>query len=180
MLRRVRHRCRVHPVARQQRERGGQRQLVAPRHAAQPLALAFLVQLAAQIGRDAGHMRGADDLHPRLFQRVIRLLGLAGGRGAGGMERVVMVAQAQRQRIGHAAQLRHLRGGQRPRRGGQAGPLAGQARRAGLVGHLHVSGLGDRAQRARGGALEILGLALVVSGHVASHLLRAGRSRFPR
>ena len=63
-------------------------------------------------------MRRTHDLYPRLFQRVIGFPGRFGGRGAGDMERVIMMAEPKCYRIGNTAQLRHLRCRQGAGRGG--------------------------------------------------------------
>ena len=157
-----RDRVGVHLVADQKRERGGQRQLVALGHAVQAVRLAFLVELAAQIGVHAGHVGAAQHLDPGLFQRVIGFARLAGAGRARNMQRVVVMAQAQSDGIRRAAQLGELGRRQQPRRRGQAGAFAADAGSPRLVGNLHIRPARDGAQGVGGGALDVLGPALVV------------------
>ncbi len=77
-----------------------------------------------QIGGDPGHMSGADYLDADLLQRVIGVLCLPAGGHARGVDRVVVVAQAQRDGVGRTAELGHFRGRQGARRQRQARPLA--------------------------------------------------------
>ncbi len=109
-------------------------------------------------------MRGTDNLDPGLFERVISLARFAGGRRAGDMQSIVVMTQPQRDRIRHAAQLRHLRRAQSAGGGGQPGTLARKPGGSRLIGHFHIRGLRDCPERARGCPLEILCLALVVAG----------------
>jgi hypothetical protein len=159
-----------HLLARQQRQRRADGQLVLPRHAVVALGLAFLGQLGAEVGGDARHVARANDLDTSLFERVIGILRLAPRRHAGGMQGVVVMTQAQSERIGLAAQFRHLRRRQRPRGQRQAGALAGQAGWAGLER--------DGAQDARRGALELLGARVVLAAAAHGVLMRScGRRR---
>ena len=90
--------------------------------------------------------------------------------------RVVVMAQAQRDGVGLAAQPRHLGRGQSAGRQRQAGALAGHAGWAGLERHLHVRLFRDGAQHAGGRALEFLGACVVlVRRHAAHRLSTAGR-----
>ena len=114
--RRVRDRLAGHLLARQQAECGRQRQLVLARHAVEAFGLAFFLQSGPQVGGDALHMPGADHLDTRLLQRVVDVLRLAAPRAAGGVDDVVVVAQAKGDAIGRATQLGHLGGRQRPGR----------------------------------------------------------------
>ena len=150
-----------HLLAREQRQRRLDRQLVLARHAVVALGLALLAQLRLQVGGDARHVARADHLDPHLLERVVDVLRLAPRRHAGGVHRIVVVAQPQRERIGGAAQPRHLGRRQRARRQRQARAFAGQAGGAGLERHLHVRHFGDGAQHAGGGALELLGAGVV-------------------
>jgi hypothetical protein len=136
--------------------------LVFAGHAVVAFGLAFLRQLGAQIGGDTGHMLRADHFHPRLFQRVVRVLCLAASGHAGGVHRIVVVAQAQAQSVGGAAQAGHLGSGQRAGRQRQTGALTGQTGGTGLEGDLHVGLLGDRPQHAGGGALELFRACVVL------------------
>ena len=161
-LRRGRRFLAGHLFPRQQGERRGDRQLVLAGHAVVAFGLAFLRQLGAQVGRDAGHVLRADHFHAGLLQRVVGVLRLAAGRHARGVQRVVVVAQAQAERVGGAAQPSHLGRGQRAGRQRQARALAGQAGGAGLERHLHVGLFRDGAQHAGGGALEVFGACVVL------------------
>ncbi len=140
------------------------RQLVLAGHAVVAFGLALLAQFRVQIGRDARHVARTDHLDARLFERVVDVLRLAARRHAGGVHRIVVMAQAQRDRVRRAAQPGHLGRRQCARRQRQARALAGQARRAGLECHLHVGHFRDRAQHAGGGALEFLGARVVLVG----------------
>ncbi len=120
------------------REGGGDRQLVLPRHPVEAFGLAFLAEPRAQIGGDAGHVAGADHLDAGLLERVVDVLGLARAGAAGGVDGVVMVAEAERDAVGGAAQPRHLGGRQGAGRQRQAGALADQAGGAGLERDLHL------------------------------------------
>ena len=75
-------------------------QLVALCHAVEAVDLAFLVELAAQVGQYACHVAGAEHFDAGLFQRIVRLTRLSCRRGAGGMDVAIMVAQFQRDGIG--------------------------------------------------------------------------------
>ena len=159
-----------HPLAREQAERGGHRQLVAPGHAVVSLGLALLGQARAQIGRDPAHPVAAHHLAAHLLERVVHVAGLALARHARGVHRVVVMAQPQGHAVGRPAQPGHL--GRRQGSGGQgqARALAAEAGGAGLEGDRDVRLPRHRPQRAGRGALEILrprgvaGAALVLRG----------------
>ena len=137
------------------------RQLVLAGHAVVAFGLAFLRQLGAQVGVDAVHEARADDLDADLFQGVVGVLGFAPGRHALGVDAVVVVAQAQRDGVRLAAQLRHFAGGQGAGGQRQAGALAGHAGGARLERHLDIRLFGDGAKHAGGGPLELLGAGVV-------------------
>ncbi len=175
-----RHRLAGHAFAGEQGERGGDRQLLFPRHAVVAFGLAFLGELGVQVGGDTGHVPRADGFHPGLFQRVVHVAGLAPVRHARVVHGVVVVAQPQRDRVRRAAQLGHL--GRRQGAGGQrqAGALAGHAGGAGLEIHLHVGDFRDRAQHAGGGALEVVGAGVVLGGGAHAGRLIPSSARTPR
>ncbi len=159
-----RRRLAGHAFAGEQGERGGDRHLLFPRHAVVAFGLAFLRELGVQVGSDTGHVAGADGFHPRLFQRVVHVAGFAPVRHARVVHGVVVMAQAERDRVRRAAQLGHLGRRQGARGQRQARALAGDARRAGLEIDLHIRDFGDRTQHAGGGALEVLGAGVVLGG----------------
>ena len=145
-----------HTFPREQRERGGNRKLLLPCHAIIALGFAFLGQLGAQIGGDAGHVAGTDDFDPCLLDGVVGVLCFPPAGHTGLMHRIVMMTQPQGQSIRGAAQLGHLTSRQGPGGQRQAGALPGNAGGARLERHLDIRNLSDRAQHASGGALELL------------------------
>jgi hypothetical protein len=154
------------------------RQLVLAGHPVEALGFAFLLQAGAQVVGHARHELGADHFHARLLDGVVGVLRLAARGHAGVVHGVVVVAQAQGQAVGRAAQLGHLVGRQRPGGQRQAGTLAGEARGPGLEGDLHLIVLRDRAQHARGGPLELFGSGVVLgTGSAAAHHRLALESR---
>ena len=148
--------------ARQQRQRLVDRQLILAGHAVVAFGLAFLGQLGAQVGVDAVHVARADDLDADLFEGIVGVLRLPPRRHALGVNRVVVMAQAQRDGVGLATQLGHFRHGQGAGRQWQARALAGDAGRPWLKGDLHIRLLRDGSQHAGGGALELLGAGVVL------------------
>ncbi len=77
--RRFRGRHAAHALTRQQRQRGGHRQLVAARHAGETLGLAGFGETRLQIGGDAGHVAGAEHFDAGLFQGIVDGPGVALG-----------------------------------------------------------------------------------------------------
>jgi hypothetical protein len=163
-LRRLRRNLPGQPFPSQQCQRLVDRQLILASHPVVTFRLAFLSQLRLQIAPDAIHVAGADDFHPHLLQRVVGVLRLPPRRHTLSMHAIVMMAQAQRDRIGLAAQLGHLGRRQCARRQWQPGALAGQTGRSRLERHLHVRLFGYCPQHARRRALEILGARVVFRG----------------
>ncbi len=123
-----------------------------PGHAVQPVGRVFLVQLAAQIGHNAGHVGGADGLDPDLFQRVVGFPRLARGGRAGIMDYVVMMAQPERDGVCPRRAISPSSGAASARgRRRQAGALASKPGCSRLVSHLHVRCLGDGPEGIGGG-----------------------------
>jgi hypothetical protein len=160
-LRPFRHRLPRQTLPREQGQCLVDRHLVFPRHAVEALLLTFFREFRAQIAMHTQHVLGAHDLDPHLLQRIVGVFGLAPRRHAGGMNAVVVVTQPQCDRVGLAAQTRHLGLGQRAGRQRQPRAFAGHAGRAGLEGDLHIRLLGYGAQHAGGRALELLGARVV-------------------
>ena len=88
-----------HLLACQQGQSCLDRQLILAGHAVVAFGLALLRQFRLQVRRHACHMPRTDDFDPRLFERVVDILRLAPRRHAGGMHRIVVMPQAQRERI---------------------------------------------------------------------------------
>ena len=163
-----------HLFACQQRQRRLDRQLILAGHAVVAFGLAFLRQFGLQVGGDTRHVARADDFDADLFQCVVDVLRFAPRRHAGGVHRIVVMAQAQRD-ASDAPRRRAISGGGNARVGsGRRARLPDEAGWAGLERHLHVRHFGDRAQHARGGALEFFspGVVFVGAAHCVSALRR--------
>ena len=159
-----RRRLAGHLLARQQGQRRGDRQLVLARHAVVAFGLALLGQLARA---DWPRRRPCAARRPPRRAPAPARRRRPSPRAAPACARRARASSWWRSRSASASaaprSLRHL--GRRQRAGRQRQPraLAGQAGRPGLERHLHVGLLGDRAQRAGGGALEVLGAGVVLA-----------------
>ncbi len=159
------------PFAHQHRDRVLQRRLVAIARLGEGAAMVAVVEHRGQIRGHALHAPRADRLDPRLLDRVEQRARRRVERRKATVDRLVVAGQAQRHRIGEAAQDRRLARIGLARRLGQARPRAlGAADQGGLVGgegDLQLATAGHRA-RARGErALERLAGRLRLAGGLA-------------
>ena len=132
----------------------GQGRLLAMLHLGEAARLAFPFERVVQVPGDADHAPGAERLDPGELHGVeegARVLPLGRSRG---VQPLVVVADAQRQGVGHAANLPDLLRRQLPRRQRQPRPRAVDAGAFRSVGDLDLVVFGDGAQGRGDGPLE--------------------------
>jgi hypothetical protein len=117
-----------------------------------------------EIGRDPHHAPGAQRLNPGLLNRLKDRARQGRTRRTPAVHRIVMIAQAQSQAVGGAAQLGGLLGRKVARRVWQAHPRAAHTCRLRPEADSHVVALGNRAQRRCRRPLEDLGRRILL-GH---------------
>jgi len=143
-------------LAGQQANRLGESDVAALAHPLVALAAVTLDQRRGQVAGDADHAAGAERLDAGLLDRVVDGAGHLAGRHAALVDRLVMVLDAQRQRVGGAADLRRVLEREVAAGRRQLDPRPRRGRRLGAVGHRHLAALGDGAHRRRGRPLEDL------------------------
>ncbi len=107
-LRGARRRLAGELLAGEEADRLGERHVAALGHPLVALAAIALVEHGGQVARDADHAARAQRLDARLLDGIVDRPRRLAARHAALMDRLVVVAQAQRQRIGRAAELRGL------------------------------------------------------------------------
>ena len=149
----------------------GQGNLLAGDGAVQPVGAGPHLQHFGDIGGGAGHQPGAQGLDPGLLDHLVDLAGVGTLRHPPLVQAVIVIAKAQRDGIGGAAQPVQIRLDHRARRGRQPHLHAPDAAIAGGEAHVQVGAAGHGLQGGGGGAPDHLSGAFapvaVLAGAVA-------------
>jgi hypothetical protein len=137
--------------------------LLAARRLAVAALAAALLERPVEVFRHPGHAAHADCLVAGLLDRVEDLSGERIDRLAAAVQGAVVVAQAQRRRVGAAAHLDHLPRVQIARRRLDPKLGSGQALGVGREGNGDVLALADRAHGSASGPAEALEIGFALT-----------------